>query len=91
MEAVGEGATIALGTRVAIEPLRGCGECLHCRTGQYNRCLSRQLLGVTGRGGMAEYMVAPQRQVYPLADTTPLELASRRPIAVAVRGCASPG
>ncbi len=88
VDEVGEGVSVALGTRVAVEPLLSCGECLHCRTGQYNRCVSRKLLGVSGaRGGMAEYMVAPERNLYALGERVPEGIgALAEPIAVCIRG-----
>src|SRR4029079_14412977 len=46
---------LAAGPPVSVEPLVTCGRCPHCRTGDYTRCATRMLLGVTGRGGMAEF------------------------------------
>src|SRR6476659_5482893 len=70
IELLGEGAdadpALAPGQAVAVEPLVTCGHCPHCRTGDYTRCASRMLLGVTGRGGMAEFMTAPATTLYPL-------------------------
>lgn len=87
VDAVGEGVSVAVGTRVAVEPILSCGQCAHCRTGQINRCVSRRLLGVNARGGMAEFMSAPERTLYPLAEGTPAGLgAIAEPLAVCVRG-----
>jgi threonine dehydrogenase-like Zn-dependent dehydrogenase len=87
VDAVAEGGAIATGTRVAVEPLRSCGVCPQCRTGQYNRCPARQLFGVSGRGGMADYMTAPEKLLYPLGDDVPPGMgALAEPVAVCVRG-----
>lgn len=75
------------GQAVAIEPLVTCGHCPHCRTGDYTRCAERMLLGVTGRGGMAEFMTAPASSVYPLpAGLGGADGALVEPLAVCVRG-----
>jgi len=91
IELLGEGAdadpALAPGQAVAVEPLVTCGHCPHCRTGDYTRCASRMLLGVTGRGGMAEFMTAPATTLYPLpAGLTASDGALVEPLAVCVRG-----
>ena len=83
----GEGAEVAVGTPVAVEPLVTCGRCSQCLTGNYNRCPQRMLLGVSGRGGLAEYMTAPAASLYPLPEDVPPEAGSlAEPLAVCVRG-----
>jgi threonine dehydrogenase-like Zn-dependent dehydrogenase len=78
---------LAAGQAVAVEPLVTCGRCPHCRTGNYTRCATRMLLGVTGRGGMGEFMTAPATSLYPLpAGITPADGALVEPLAVCVRG-----
>ena len=87
VDAVGEGVELAIGTPVAVEPLVGCGGCAHCRTGNYNRCQRRTLFGVTGRGGLAEYMTVPAASLYPLPEGLSAEAGSLvEPLAVCVRG-----
>jgi L-iditol 2-dehydrogenase len=83
----GEGVEMAAGTPVAVEPLVTCGRCAHCLTGNYNRCPQRQLLGVSGRGGLAQYMTAPAASLHPLPEGVPPEAGSLvEPLAVCVRG-----
>jgi threonine dehydrogenase-like Zn-dependent dehydrogenase len=90
VDLLGEGATeagVTPGQPVAVEPLVTCGRCPHCRSGNYTRCATRMLLGVTGRGGMAELMTAPATSIYPLPDgVTPADGALVEPLAVCVRG-----
>jgi 2-desacetyl-2-hydroxyethyl bacteriochlorophyllide A dehydrogenase len=87
IDMVGDGVELAAGTPVAVEPLVGCGRCAQCLTGHYNRCPQRMLLGVTGRGGLAEYMTAPAERAYPLPDGVLPELGNLvEPLAVCVRG-----
>ena len=87
VDAVGDGVELAGGVAVAVEPLSTCGQCPHCLTGDYTRCAKRMLLGVTGRGGMAEYMTAPANSLYPLPPNLDgVEGALVEPLAVCVRG-----
>ena len=53
------------GSLVAVEPVFGCGDCELCAIGSHNLCVAAatQVLGLTAPGGMAEYLVAPERAV----------------------------
>lgn len=74
---VGAGvADISEGDRVAIEPIYRCGHCRPCRTGRYNLCTTVGFHGLMADGGMAEYTVVPQNQVYKLPDSIPLEMGA---------------
>src|SRR5258705_4711524 len=74
---VGAGvADIGEGDRVAIEPIYRCGHCRPCRTGRYNLCTSVGFHGLMADGGMAEYTVVPQNQVYKLPESIPLEMGA---------------
>jgi threonine dehydrogenase-like Zn-dependent dehydrogenase len=90
VDIVGDGGPepgLTAGQAVAVEPLVTCGRCPHCRSGNYTRCATRMLLGVTGRGGMAELMTAPATSIYPLPDgVTAADGALVEPLAVCVRG-----
>ena len=69
IDAIGPGAASpALGTRVAIEPIRGCGGCPTCRAGRYAICREARLAGVHVPGGLAEALVVPASNVYPVPD-----------------------
>jgi threonine dehydrogenase-like Zn-dependent dehydrogenase len=85
-------AALAAGQAVAVEPLVTCGRCPHCRTGNYTRCATRVLLGVTGRGGMAQFATVPATSLYPLpAGVTAADGALVEPLAVCVRGARRAG
>ncbi|HSD11804.1 MAG TPA: alcohol dehydrogenase catalytic domain-containing protein [Candidatus Binatia bacterium] len=87
VDAAGPGASFATGMAVAVDPLVVCGECAQCRTGNPNRCAKRVLLGVNGRGGCAEFVVAPAYAVYPLPEgVSPVAGALVEPLAVCVHG-----
>jgi threonine dehydrogenase-like Zn-dependent dehydrogenase len=87
IDALGEGVKLPLGAAVAIEPQAYCGECYQCRTGNHNRCAKKVLLGVTGRGGCAEFATIPAYGVYPLPGGIPATAGALvEPLAVCVRG-----
>jgi len=87
VDLAGDGTEIKVGTPVAVEPLVWCGRCPQCLTGNYNRCPQRMLLGVTGRGGLAEYMTAPAASLHALPPDVPPEAGNLvEPVAVCVRG-----
>jgi threonine dehydrogenase-like Zn-dependent dehydrogenase len=83
----GADPALTVGQAVAVEPLVTCGRCSHCRTGNYTRCATRMLLGVTGRGGMAEFATVPATSLYPLPPgVKAADGALVEPLAVCVRG-----
>lgn len=68
--ALGEGATLALGQTIAINPYLACGHCVACRKGKPNACVNISVLGVHSDGGMAELLVVPERAVIDAAGLT---------------------
>jgi 2-desacetyl-2-hydroxyethyl bacteriochlorophyllide A dehydrogenase len=86
IDAIGRGAASpALGTRVAIEPIRGCGGCPICLSGRYSICRDAKLAGVHLPGGLAEFVVVPAENVYPVPpDLDPRVAALAEPMAVVV-------
>ena len=74
---VGAGVTdVGEGDRVTIEPVYRCGHCRPCKSGRYNLCTSVGFHGLMADGGMAEYTVVPQNQIYRLPDSIPLEMGA---------------
>jgi len=73
------------GRRVIVEPLRTCRRCSYCRTGDYQLCPKRVLLGTFASGGLAEYVCLPDYSLYPLPDALDFELGALvEPLAVVV-------
>ncbi|MFT4520319.1 MAG: threonine dehydrogenase-like Zn-dependent dehydrogenase [Halioglobus sp.] len=74
------------GTAVAIEPLWGCGQCGFCDEGHPVHCEAGfTLMGVTGDGGMAEYVTVPAAKLVELPTGLDIRIASLvEPLAVAV-------
>lgn len=60
----------AVGTRVAINGVVGCGACPQCAAGGENLCSRPYLLGLSSghAGSAAEFVAVPARQLHPLSD-----------------------
>lgn len=66
---VGDGVAPGLvGRTVAVNPLSSDGTCPLCRAGHTNLCPNRKLIGIHSPGGFAEYVLAPEGNVYPLPE-----------------------
>jgi L-iditol 2-dehydrogenase len=66
---VGEDVSgFAVGDRVTAEPNFSCGECLYCREGLPNLCVSRVGLAIDTAGTLAEYVVVPARFTWKLPE-----------------------
>ena len=88
---VGSGVTgLSEGDRVTFDSTIFCGSCRYCLHGEVNLCDRRQVLGVSCSdyrcaGAFAEYVIVPQRIVYPLPETLSFtEAAMLEAVAVAV-------
>lgn len=84
VESVGEGVTrFSVGDRVTVDPNWSCGKCYYCKNGQTSFCEN-------GRGvvkGMAEFVVSPEENVYPLPEGVSLrDAALCEPLACCLRG-----
>jgi L-iditol 2-dehydrogenase len=86
--AVGDGTDPALvGRRVAVAPLLPCHECAQCRLGRYAQCPNYSFIGSSVNGGLAEYLVAPARNLTVVADSVPFrDIAFFEPSTVALHG-----
>jgi len=70
VEAVGSGVKrLKPGDRVAVEPAISCGVCDQCLAGRPNTCRSLSFLGHPKErtGALAEFIVMPEENCYPLA------------------------
>jgi L-iditol 2-dehydrogenase len=88
--AVGPGVTgWTPGDRVTFDSTVYCGECDFCRAGQVNLCDRRRVLGVScedyrRHGALAEYVAVPQRILYRVPASLPLEQAALvEPVSIA--------
>jgi 2-desacetyl-2-hydroxyethyl bacteriochlorophyllide A dehydrogenase len=56
-----------VGDRVIVDPQWTCGQCAYCRAGDVNLCPSKKVLGTPAwPGAFGEYIIAPERSVFPL-------------------------
>ena len=53
-----------------------CGQCMLCRTGNYNLCPERKGFGYGINGAMAEYVRVPERCLHPIPDRLTFEKAA---------------
>jgi L-iditol 2-dehydrogenase len=76
------------GDRVTSETARYvCGQCTNCRTGQYNICEQKQLIGYVFDGCFTKYCVVPERLVHHLPDNIDFMAgALTEPLASCVNG-----
>lgn len=87
VDSIGDGVTLATGTPVTLEPLIGCGQCRHCRTGLHNLCVQLRLCGFTRPGGMADFLTVPADALYAMPTSLPAHISAlAEPMAVCVRG-----
>ena len=58
---------LKFGDRIAVEPIKACGKCSYCLSGNYNLCPERVIAGVRGwLGTFAEYFVLPEQRAHKL-------------------------
>jgi len=76
---------IAVGDRVAVEPLLRCDTCAQCRAGNYNICERGGVYGLAGwGGGLAEYCAVDRRNAHVLPPGLSTEVGALvEPLAVA--------
>jgi L-iditol 2-dehydrogenase len=93
VEAIGANVkNYAKGDRVTFDSTVYCGECEYCVRGQINLCNNREVIGVScgdyrRHGAFAEYVVVPERIMYPLPDNFSFnEAAMLEAVSVALHG-----
>jgi NADPH:quinone reductase-like Zn-dependent oxidoreductase len=68
VDAIGPGATAAVGTRVVVQPGLSCGRCAACLGGHDNLCRYYTILGEHRSGGYAEHIVVPEANLAPYPE-----------------------
>ena len=78
--------SIAVGTRVAVDPLITCGRCDACRKGRPSLCTDLKAYGATSNGGFAPLVAVDARNVHPIGDL-PFHIAAlAEPFACVMHG-----
>jgi 2-desacetyl-2-hydroxyethyl bacteriochlorophyllide A dehydrogenase len=67
---------VKTGDRVAVDPNEMCGQCFYCRNAMGHFCTRMTGYGTTARGGFAEFLTVPEKQVYKIPDHMPLKNAA---------------
>lgn len=67
---------VAVGDRVAVDPLIACGECPACRSGHDNVCPHLAVFGCYCDGGFAEYLPIAADRLHHIPDGMPTELGA---------------
>ena len=87
IEEVGSNSKFKVGQVVSVDPNIICGTCPDCVAERTAFCPDLTALGVNINGGLAEYVLTPDTQIYPVkADLNPLHLAFIEPLACSIRG-----
>ena len=68
------------GDEVVIAPGLSCGVCAECQSGDDNHCRYYDILGLATKGGYAEYVVVPARNVIKKPSNLSFEEASSYPL-----------
>lgn len=77
VDEVGEGVSdLPVGTRVSVVPVITCGRCARCRGGRTVICRERRCIGSETEGSLADYVVVPRRNVLPVPEDLPDDLAA---------------
>jgi len=75
------------GDSVAVDPNISCGTCDYCRKELVHLCSNLKALGVDIDGGMAEYCVVPERQLYAIPPQLSAEASAFiEPVSCAIHG-----
>jgi D-arabinitol dehydrogenase (NADP+) len=74
------------GARVAVEPNIACDNCYNCLNNRQNFCLNWQAVGVTRPGGMAQYVVAPEKACFDIGSLPFEEGAFMEPLSCVLHG-----
>ena len=86
----GEASGWKPGDRVGVIPLRKCGKCRYCLSGQENLCIEANLIGHQSPGGYAEYVNIPLNNLVKIPDAVALsEAYILEPLSIAVHAFSS--
>ena len=75
-----------VGDRVTADPNVPCGRCAYCQRNEPNQCVNLRAIGVTQSGAFAEYVLAPEGNVFSIGALSYGEAALIEPLACVVWG-----
>ncbi len=82
--AAGPAAKVREGDRVAVMPVRHCGECATCQAGRHSACPHATMMGVDIPGAFARYARSPDRFVHVVEGMTFERAAYAEPVAASL-------
>jgi 2-desacetyl-2-hydroxyethyl bacteriochlorophyllide A dehydrogenase len=88
-EVVAVGADVInfkVGDHVTADPNIPCNRCAYCQRNEPNQCRNLKAIGVTRSGAFAEYVVAPEGNVFSIGDLSYGAAALIEPLACVVWG-----
>ncbi len=69
VEQIGKGVSrLRPGAHVAVEPNISCDNCYNCLNNRQNFCENWQAVGVTRQGGMAQYIIVPEKVTFDIGN-----------------------
>lgn len=68
------------GDRVLVNPLIFCGTCEDCRNGAEHLCYKAKIVGREKDGTYAQFIALPEKNVLPVPEEVPLEVAACLPM-----------
>jgi len=87
IEQIGSAVTrFKIGDRVAVEPNLPCDNCVNCLNNRQNFCLNWQAVGVTRPGGMAQYVIVPEKATFSIGDLLFEQGAFMEPLSCVLHG-----
>lgn len=83
---VGEGVELQRGTKVVVNPMLPCGQCIACKTGiGEDLCQKSKYMASTSDGLARTLFIYPQQRVIPVPDGFELEVAAlTEPLSIAL-------
>jgi threonine dehydrogenase-like Zn-dependent dehydrogenase len=81
----------AIGDRVVVDPLSGCGKCFPCSRGRSNCCVDVMVLGVQAPGGLTDYISVPIDRLVSAGDLPARLAVLAEPVAIGLHAIGRAG
>lgn len=79
---------LTIGDRVTVMPQLYCGQCVNCKSGRYNICMTLQVIGCQAPGASQEKLAVDASLVLKLPDSMDFDHgAMLEPVAVGIHSC----
>lgn len=84
------GGPLAVGDRVAVEPVTSCGRCVACRRNRRNTCRAMDAVGVHRAGGFQQRVAVPVQNIHDASGLPPEVAALCETLSVSLRAITRP-